>query len=140
MSDVSNLIDHYLEQISLVHKGEAEGSLGNTWRNVANTIINTAMAAGKVNKSRCLRACVENLRCKQDCDLRSTTLVIRGLQSGITRCRGDQRCVKAVAVRIVNIARRGDQKIRQYGFGVPYLSGAMDFVNKLGLEAKPGET
>ena len=136
MADTNNLIDNYLTELTLVDQPEeGESALANAWKNVANDTINAAINAGKVDRSRCIAGC-RDVRCKQTCDLRSTTLVLRALQAGITRCRGDRRCVKAVANRIVNIAQRGDEKVRKYGFGVPYLRAAIDFVSRFGFQVK----
>jgi hypothetical protein len=136
MVDVNNIIDSYLKEITLVDTPqEEENVLGDAWRDVAYDTINRAIATGKTNKARCINGCRDE-RCKQDCDLRSTTLVLRTLQGGITRCRGDKRCVKAIASRIINVAERGDQKVRKYGFGTPYLRAALAFVTRLGFQAR----
>lgn len=134
MDKTKKLIDHYLEEISLV-SGDQEATLGNEWRDISNLVINTAITSGKVNKTRCISGCKNEIRCNQNCDLTSTTLVIRNLQSGILRCKDDKRCVKSVLSRIINVAERGDEKIKKYGFGVPYLRGAIDFANRFGFEA-----
>jgi hypothetical protein len=62
--------------------------------------------------------------------------VLRSLQSGITTCRDDKRCVKNVLTRIINIAQRGDDKVTRYGFGTPFLRDAIAFANRMRFEAK----
>jgi hypothetical protein len=126
MVNVGEIIDSYLKEITLVSKPEAEDVLGDGWRDVVNDVINASIAAGKTNDERC----------KQGCDLRATALVVRSLQGGITRCRGDKRCIKSIATRIVNVAERGDEKVRKYGFGTPYLRAAVGFVSRFGFEAQ----
>jgi hypothetical protein len=135
MVNVGEIIDSYLKEITLVSKPEAEDVLGDGWRDVVNDVINASIAAGKTNKVRCIRGCADE-RCKQGCDLRATALVVRSLQGGITRCRGDKRCIKSIATRIVNVAERGDEKVRKYGFGTPYLRAAVGFVSRFGFEAQ----
>ena len=135
MIGVDKIIDNYLKEITLVSRQEEENILGNEWRNISNDAINRAIAIGKVNKARCIAACRDE-KCKQDCDLRSTTLVIRNLQSGITACRDDKRCVKNDLTRIINIAQRGDEKVRKYGFGTPFLRDAIAFASRMGFDAK----
>ena len=135
MDKIKRMINRYLEEISLVSTDQ-EATLGNEWRDISNDVINKSIVAGKVNKSRCLTGCKGEIKCKQDCDLRATTLVIRSLQSGITRCRNDKRCIKSIATRIINVAERGDEKIKKYGFGTPYLATAIAFANRMGFEAR----
>jgi len=135
MSSVDKIIGSYLKEISLVSTSTEEESLGNTWRDVSNNIINTGIAGGRANKVRCMAICKDE-RCKQECDLRATTYVIGRLETGIGGCRSDKRCVKSVLTRIINIAQRADEKVRRYGFGPPYLRDAIAFSKRMGFGAK----
>jgi hypothetical protein len=136
MNGVDKIINKYLEEITLVSNSDVEEEgLGDTRREVANTIINRAILSGKTNKLICSKRCKDE-KCRRDCDLRATSMVITNLQTGVAACRGDQGCIKIVMSRMVNIAERGDSKVKMYGFGTPYLRAAIIFANRMGLQAR----
>jgi hypothetical protein len=135
MSNASKLVDSYLEEITLVSNEEAEDDDPGLRREIANGIINKAILTGKTNKVLCSKICKDE-RCRRDCDLRSTTIVIKSLQTGVSACSGDKGCIKIVMSRMINIAERGDSKVRMYGFGALYLRSAIAFANRMGFQAK----
>jgi len=137
MKGVEKIVDKYLQELELVPADAPEEQpLADAWRNISNDVVNRSIASGKVNKARCIRGCRRNEACMQDCDIRSTAIVIRMLEGNIGRCRGDKRCVKTIATRIINVAQRGDERIRQYGRGVPFSPQALAFVTKLGFKPR----